>query len=180
MNLQEAVVKNDVDAILEKARRISECKLRAKGFVPAHTSFEDVVQEVLIHVYQTIEKYDSSRAAFSTFLDHIIYTKIEKCYRKGLNLNNKMFYGAMDLDLLDKETVFKFYSTEDSYSLDDSCKLSFNNVETKTQLTPKEWEVLKLLARGFNQVEISKSMSTSKARVSQIVANLKLKVVNKN
>ena len=119
--------------------------------------FDDMVQEVLTHLSNKLDKYDSSKSKLSTYIYTVSRNKL-------INMkNSKKNYKEVPIDF-------------DEEKLSD---IIFNNQEEMKEL--KEWlrkevgklsgnalGVMTLIMEGYTQSEVSRIVGLSRQRVSQI------------
>ena len=178
MSFDELYGLGDVDAFLNKAKEKCETKLRGKSFAGMDT--EDVVQEVLIKIHKSFDKYDHNKAKVSTYVDHVMENMIKDCYKKCGTEKNLFVVNAVELDYSsnweseesDRRTQGVQVGAEDTgYQNVDFMYDLVNNLG----LTPRESEIFHLRSQGYEFVEIANFLGVSKARISQIWRGIKEK-----
>lgn len=166
----ELYLQNDVDAILEKAKEKCEAKLRGKRF--AGWDKDDVLQEVLIKVFRTIDRYKQDTSRYSTFVDHVMDNMIKDCYRKTLTEKNLNVVNAA-------EYVDAYLDEDDVQDFSVGCHVGvvdngYQNSEFVTDLmqnmglSEREKDIFSLRSAGYEFVEIASIIGVTKARISQI------------
>jgi RNA polymerase sporulation-specific sigma factor len=177
MSYEEMLVKGDVESILSKVRGVCATKLELRRFNSYTLKSEDVVQEVLMQVYNKIKEYDAAKARFSTFIDTIVENKITDCFRVSNRKCNKIVAEAASLDteygksfLLQMKVAQATLYTEGGYG-----ESELHVVFAKT-LSKSENKVLSLILSGYKQNEIAKRINYTPARVCQIMGSIRKKV----
>lgn len=171
MGFDDLFAIGDIDAFLDKAQEKCRQKLRGKTF--AGMEKEDVTQEVMIKLYNALEKYDAEKAKMSTFVDHLIENKIKDMYRKCMSEKNLSVVNAVHLVCTDMG------GNDESDGVDTGLTLghvgfAYENFEFVTdimenmKLNDREKEIFKLRTSGYEFVEIAGILGVSKARVSQL------------
>jgi RNA polymerase sporulation-specific sigma factor len=170
----------DCDLFLAKAKEKCEQKLRGRKF--AGMEKDDVIQEVLIKVHKSLEKYDSSKAKLSTYIDHVIENMIKDCFKKCGTEKNLTLVNAIELEEIyswndeDSEKVSGLHlgTTDAGYLMVD---LSID-ISVNLDLTDREREIFNLRTQGYEFVEIAQMLGVSKARISQIWSGILSKLEN--
>lgn len=181
MSFDELYGLGNVDLFLDKAKEKCEMKLRGKRFAGMET--EDVVQEVLIKVHRSMEKYQSNKAKVSTFVDHVIENMIKDCYKKCATEKNLTLVNAVEI-------VDSYQGNEGMSSAQDKPSLTaqigledvgFENTEVlldftyHLDLSDREAQIFQLFTQGYDFVEIAQILGVTKARISQIWKGIRLK-----
>ncbi|WP_426455411.1 sigma-70 family RNA polymerase sigma factor (plasmid) [Paenibacillus sp. S-38] len=176
MGLDELFALGELDAFLKKSEEKVAKKISGMKF--AGMDADDVKQEALLKVYRSLDKYDSSKAKMSTFLDHIISNTIRDCLKKagsGTNLRvvNAMSLNAYATDSMDgAEEMTLQVGTEDvGYTAFEVMTDLMENVG----LTDREKEIFRLHASGYDFGEIAQVFKISRGRMSQIWSNITTK-----
>lgn len=174
MGFDELLAIGEVEGLLEKTKEVCEIKLRGKKF--AGMEHQDVVQEVMIKVFNSIETYDSSKAKASTYFDRIIGNMIKDCYKKAMSGKNLMVVNSGEIsDGFNEEE-----QVDESYIVGE-VDVEFENKEFLIDITEnlglneKEKEIFELRSGGYEFVEIADILGVSKARISQIWKGIKNK-----
>jgi len=165
-NLDEIIALGEVDMLLDVVKKHTEERVGQINF--AGVEKEDVVQEVLIKVYQNLNKFDKTKASARTFFSRVIDNKIRDCLRlSGTNTNLALVnaYSLIDdyQDIDTEETTNEIaVGTEDigySYVEFRSIVSEFSDIEKR---------VLKLKMSGYTLQEIADKLGYSKSRIGQI------------
>lgn len=168
----------DVDSFLSKTKEKCEQKLRGKKF--AGMDKDDVIQEVLIKVHKSLDKYDSEKAKMSTYVDHVIENMIKDCYKKCGAEKNLMIINALEI-----EDSYSWEGEESSSGVHVGVtdigylkvELSMD-ININLNLNAREQEIYDLRTRGYEFIEIAEIIGVSKARISQIWKGVKEKFVH--
>jgi RNA polymerase sporulation-specific sigma factor len=176
MSIDEAYLFGDVDQIITGVKKKCELKLRGKKF--AGMENEDVVQEVLIKVHNSFAKYNSEKAKFSTYVDHVIENQIKDCYKKCSSEKNLTLVNALELE--DSSSREGEYDDTPYYGVHiGRLDVGYFNMEFQTDirfdLGEREMEIFQLRTKGYEFVEIAAMLGVSKARISQIWKGIKEK-----
>lgn len=167
----------DMDAFLNKAQE--KCRQKLKGKTFAGMEKDDVTQEVMIKLYNSLEKYDAEKAKMSTFVDHLIDNKIKDMYRKCMTEKNLSVVNAVqvvstDLDIDDERSSqpgitlgHKGYAYENFEFVTD--------IMENMKLNEREKEIFRLRTSGYEFVEIADILGVSKARISQLWKAIRIK-----
>lgn len=161
----------DIDTFLNKAQEKCRHKLRGKTF--AGMEKEDVTQEIMIKLYNALDKYDAEKAKMSTFVDHLIENKIKDMYRKCMSEKNLSVVNAVQLVCTDLGASDESDGTDTALTLGHA-GFAFENFEFVTdimenmKLNDREKEIFKLRTSGYEFVEIAAMLGVSKARISQL------------
>lgn len=171
MGFDELYAVGQMDAFLEKARITCQTKLRGKRF--AGMENEDVVQEVLLKVFRSMQKFDGEVAKASTFVDHIMDNMIKDCYRKtqtGKNLSIVNAYEIIDSYHNDEDEPDISFGTVQIGKVDVLYEKSevVTDMMNHLKLSDQEKEVFRLRSSGYEFSEIAELLGKSKARVSQV------------
>ncbi|PZT56297.1 sigma-70 family RNA polymerase sigma factor [Paenibacillus silvae] len=167
----------DIDMFLNKAQEKCRHKLRGKTF--AGMEKEDVTQEILIKLVNSLEKYDADKAKMSTFVDHLIDNKIKDMYRKCTSEKNLSVVNAAQITTTDSggdegdggERALVFGHTGFAYE-----NFEFlTDIMENMGMNDREKEIFKLRTSGYEFVEIAAIMRVSKARISQIWKGIRVK-----
>lgn len=170
-----------IDSFLQKAQ--DACKKKLRGRQVAGMETDDVVQEVLIKVYKSLDKYDARKARMSTFIDHVIEMKIIDCLEKAGTGKNLMLvnatpimesYGADNFEMDDSMDSIQVGEVDIGYEYMEI----ITDLMTNLGLTEQEKVVFKLRSAGYEFAEIATYMQLSKARISQLWGGIKKKYKN--
>lgn len=169
----ELLALGEMEMFLEKVKQHTESKIRGKQL--AGTEVDDVVQEVLIKVYQSVELFDSNKASAATYFDRIIDNKIRDCLRlMGTETNLAFVNSASIVDDRWYTNNGASELTENEVVLAGDCstyscvEYIYDIVNNNMGLTEKEMQIFKLRAAGYNFVEIAHILGYTKARISQL------------
>ncbi|MGQ8874671.1 sigma-70 family RNA polymerase sigma factor [Paenibacillus sp. TSA_86.1] len=167
----------DMDMFLNKAQEKCRHKLRGKTF--AGMEKEDVTQEILIKLVNSLDKYDADKAKMSTFVDHLIDNKIKDMYRKCMSEKNLSVVNAAQIMTTDhggEEGTGKVMAPVLGHT-----GFGYENFEFLTDimenmsLNDREKQIFKLRTYGYEFVEIAAIQGVSKARISQIWKGIRSK-----
>jgi RNA polymerase sporulation-specific sigma factor len=179
-SFDELFALNEMDAFLQKAQEKCRAKIAHRTFAGMET--DDVVQEVLIKVYRSMEKYDGSLSKVSTYVDHVMDNMIRDCLRKAGSGANLAVVNAFDLfNSVDHEQKNLEESGNSGTFVVGADDYGFENVEVLTDvmehmnLVQREVDVFRLRLIGYEFVEIADILGVSKARISQIWKGIKEK-----
>jgi RNA polymerase sigma factor (sigma-70 family) len=173
---EELVAVGEVNNFLNAIHKFTERKLGRLSIAGSDT--EDVVQEVLMKVYENISHYDRSKGAASTYFENIINNRITDSLRHASIKSNLNVVNATsiidDEDMLgadDDRSLYTTLSTVDDYSMVEiNCILD--------TLTDREKEIVTMKMDGYNLSEIAKhfGVSTTAIRKCWLRAVKKLEV----
>ncbi|MGO4731670.1 sigma-70 family RNA polymerase sigma factor [Paenibacillus sp. 2KB_22] len=161
----------DIDMFLNKAQEKCRHKLRGKTF--AGIEKEDVTQEIMIKLVNSLDKYDSEKAKMSTFVDHLIENKIKDMYRKCMSEKNLSVVNAVQIMCTDQSGGDESESSDIALALGHA-GFAYENFEFVTdimenmRLNEREKQIFKLRTSGYEFVEIAGMLGVSKARISQL------------
>jgi len=169
MGFDELFAIGDMDAFLEKAQLKCRQKLRGKTF--AGMEQEDVTQEVMIKLYNSLDKYDADKARVSTFVDHLIDNKIKDMYRKCMTSKNLNVVNAVQIlssssDVVETDGNNGTVLGHEGYAYENFEFIT--DIMENMQLNEREKEIFKLRSSGYEFVEIADIFGLSKPRISQI------------
>jgi RNA polymerase sporulation-specific sigma factor len=169
MGYDEILAVGDLNLFLAKSKELCEMKLHGKFFPGMER--EDVVQEVLIKVYQAINSFDSSKAKASTFFENVINHRIADCIRKvtserySATVNNTVEI-VTDQDTDDaKVGTYSYIGSEDSNY---ACAEYMMDFMLNIGLDDREKQIFQLRCSGYDFVEIAQLLHLTKARISQL------------
>jgi RNA polymerase sporulation-specific sigma factor len=174
----------EMDAFLKKAQEKCRAKVAHQKFAGMET--DDVVQEVLIKVYRSMQRYDGTLSKVSTYVDHVMDNMIRDCLRKAGSKTNLSVVNAFDLleSAVDTERN-NADGQEASWSYVAGCsELGYEQMELITDvmehmhLNERERDVFRMRLSGYEFVEIAEKIGVSKARVSQIWKAIRGKYVS--
>lgn len=176
LTMDELFAVGEMEQFLSTAKKKCEAKVYGKTF--AGMEKEDVVQEMLVKVYRSMDKYDSSVAKVTTFVDHIMENVLRDCYKKCMSEKNLAVVNANELAT--------HYDTDEESSISSTTEVGeidpgFENAEfitdfmEKLELSDREKEVFRLRSSGYEFQEIANLLGVSKARMSQIWSGIKKK-----
>lgn len=148
---------------------------------------EDIVQEGMIGLYKAIRNFKSDKnASFKTFaimcIKHQIQTAIKKANTKknsplstsislqGLSEKEREHENSLPFDLIlqlspDEEIIDK-----------ENYKLLLNSL--KSNLSEKEYSVLKYFLQGYSYKEIAKILNVSPKSIDNSLSRIKMKIKN--
>lgn len=172
--MDEVFAMGAMDQFLKAAKKVCESKVRGKKFNCMEE--DDVVQEILIRVYKSVEKYDPEKASASTFFSRVMDTELLSYYRKSNAEKNKSLANAAQItdyyeegtDAVEAECDPTEYSVSEFY-----IDFMYN-----IGLTDKEKHVFKMRYEGFDYTEIADSLGVSKPYVSQLWKSIMTKYRN--
>jgi RNA polymerase sporulation-specific sigma factor len=176
----------DMDAIFKKVMK--HCKLKIGSTRFAGMDSDDVVQETLVKVMKSISMYNSDQSRLSTYLDHIIDSKIKDMLRKAGRAKNLAVVNAADVSTAyGSETnangdteygdgacnpdAFQLQSIESGYADTDFLIDIMNNAG----LNDREKELFRLRMAGYEFQEIAGILGVHKSRISHMWAKVKEK-----
>lgn len=174
----------EMDAFLKKAQEKCRAKVGHQKFAGMET--DDVVQEVLIKVYRSMQRYDGTLSKVSTYVDHVMDNMIRDCLRKAGSKSNLSLVNALDLleSTADPERC-NSDGQDVSWSYIAGCsEPGYERMELITDvmenmhLNKREQEVFRLRLTGYEFMEIAEKIGVSKARVSQIWKSIREKYVS--
>jgi RNA polymerase sporulation-specific sigma factor len=168
----------EMDLFLAKA--IKHVKVKLGTVKLAGMEADDVAQEAVIKVYNSLAKYDASASKLTTYVNHVIDNMIRDCLRKAGSTKNLMVTNADEIicnydntaDLSVGEDISIQYGVKD---------MGYENTEDfidateHMNLTAQEKKVFVLRMEGYEFVEIAESMGVSKSRLSQVWSSVKAK-----
>jgi RNA polymerase sporulation-specific sigma factor len=169
-SFEESVALGELDSFLSSVKEHTMKKIAGKTFAGMET--DDVLQECLVKVYTSIDKFDSSKSTAGTFFDNIIDNRISDLLRRAGMASNLAVVNATELvepDSFEEQVLPSNFMTVISM---DEC--GYNNFELKydflesIDLNDTEKRVFKLRCAGYDFVEIASIMQTSKSWISQI------------
>ncbi|WFR60404.1 sigma-70 family RNA polymerase sigma factor [Paenibacillus amylolyticus] len=161
----------DIDMFLNKAQEKCRHKLRGKTF--AGMEKEDVTQEIMIKLVNSLDKYDAEKAKMSTFVDHLIENKIKDMYRKCMSEKNLSVVNAAQIMCTDQGGGEESEGSDIALALGHT-GFAYENFEFVTdimenmKLNEREKQIFKLRISGYEFVEIAGILGVSKARISQL------------
>lgn len=163
-NLRLLLEEGRTEEFFESIKR--EAEFRVWNTRVAGMEKEDLIQEVLLQVFQSIDKYDSSRAAASTYFGSVINNKIRDLLRKaGTNQN---------LSNTNAVAVMEEYSEELGGVILHSEEPKYNTVDLRLslkKLDSRESKIVLLKAKGYTFQEIASRTGCSKSRAQQVYAS---------
>lgn len=175
LTMEEAFALNEVNAFLDSVQKVCQKKLRNK-FFPG-MEIDDVIQEILIKVYNSMHNYDENKAKLTTFIHNVIDNKIKDCYRKAQSNKNLSVVNAVNV-----RTVSVFDEEDNDFELSiPSMESGYDDFEflidimQYMDLTEREKEIFKLRCAGYTFKEISDFQGCSKAYISQVWKRIKNK-----
>ena len=165
----ELLALGDLDLFLTKTKELCEMKLRSKFFRGMEK--EDVVQEVLIKVYQSLDRYDYTKGKASTYVENVVNNHITDCIRKSntgymkANTSTHEFVDELDDDMVGTTSDKIILSDqEDKYAYSNYMIDFMDNIG----LDDREKQIFKLRCTGYDFVEIAGLLNLTKARISQL------------
>ena len=177
---EELVAIGEVDTFLASIRKFAEKKLKRVSFAGSET--DDIVQEVLIKVYENIEKYDNGRGAASTYFENIINNRIRDLLRhsgtaSNLNLVNASTIINDDEDYYSQfegqdKSCFSIIKTFDNYGYRETVNDLFEN------LTEKETNIVKMKVAGYTLTDVSHHYKVSLTAIRKSWARIIKKLEN--
>jgi RNA polymerase sporulation-specific sigma factor len=175
MTYDELFAVGEMNLFLKKAQKHCAAKIGNRKF--AGMDKEDVIQEALIKVYRSLDKYDSKVSKLNTFVDHVIENIICDYLRKAGSRKNLLVVNAAAISEVTNDSE---ESTEVSYQLGE-VDYGYENSELlmdvmeNMNLSDREKEIFKLRMEGYEFVEIAQKLGMSKSRLSQVWSKIKLK-----
>ena len=167
----ELLALGELDLFLEKVRNHTSKKIRNRDF--AGMEREDVIQEVLIKVYKSIESFDPSKSKASTFVDHVIENKIKDCLRSAGSESN--LCNVNSVPLIDDTSGEEYIEGTIIIPVEESMYSYIEYLQDikNIDLTEKETEVVKLKIAGYNNTEIANILGCTRATVHNIWNKIK-------
>lgn len=170
MGFDELLDLGAVDTLLDKAQKICKKKLSNKVFPGMEK--DDVVQEALVKVYNSIDKYDSEKAKASTFFDHIISNVIKDCYKKATTEKNLLVCNASEYtevstdsdDVSEGKAGVTYGVVDHEYENSEFMMDLADNMG----LNDREKEIFSMRCAGYEFKEIAEVIGVSKPRMTQI------------
>jgi RNA polymerase sporulation-specific sigma factor len=170
MGYDELLAIGDMDKFLTKAKEMCEMKIKTSNFFGMEK--EDVVQEVLLTVFKSINSYDNSKAKACTFFENVINNKIKDCVRKTGTKSNLMVTTAIELvpefDADDKPADSAYLGVLSAADSGYACSEYEIDFMENIGLNDREKQIFKLRCSGYEFVEIASILGLTKARISQL------------
>lgn len=165
----------DIDLLLEKTKEKCEQKLRGQRF--AGMEKDDVVQEVLIRVHRSLDRYDSEKAKVSTYVEHVMDNMIKDCFRKAGSIKNLMVVNSADI--LHEYSADNNANTNGVQLGDVDAGFTLVDLEQDISihlnLNSRERQIFRLRTQGYEFVEIAEMLGVTKSRISQIWKKILIK-----
>lgn len=167
---EELVAVGEVNSFLNAIHKFTEKKLGRLSIAGSDT--EDVVQEVLIKVYENISNYDSSKGAASTYFENIINNRITDSLRHASRTSNLNVVNAtpiVDEEDSEDRSLCVAVKTFDDYS-------SIELEGALKSLTEREKAIVSMKVEGYSLSEIASNfgVSTSAIQKSWVRASKKI------
>ena len=168
----ELLVQNELDLILGKVQDRCMTKLKSKGYSFNSMNYSDVTQEVLCTVYKAIDKYDSGRSSFATYMERVIDNGIKNCFiRDNRNYNTTLNKAKSMEDEMESTGGACFSRNENNYRI-----VEFICDIERLDLSPKEKYILSRKLNKYHTKEIAEDLGYTSARVSQLWKQVKDRV----
>ena len=170
---------DDIDSLLRRTQQVCNYKLLTTNL--SREEKEDIVQDVLLKVYLSLDKYDSKKAMITTWIDRVIDNMIKDGLRKIGSKKNLMLKNAVSIDTSPDEdnATEKVYSRagHDIPSVDYRYEIAEMIIDFTCNLNLNELEVnvFKLRSSGFEFYEIADLLGYTKSRIYQVWGQIKKK-----
>lgn len=170
LTLDEMLVMGDIENFLGAIRKIASIKVRNKSFAGCEP--EDVVQEVLMKVYTSIEAYDPNKTKATTFFNVVIDNKLKDIFKSLSSNANLMVANHVPLTVGDDDDDH----AQLEFALEDeteyACTDLMYDMLTNYNLTELEQKILKLKVVEFTNTEIAEMLGMSKQALNYHNKNL--------
>lgn len=171
----EELLDNDLDSFMDRVQKTCRYKLKDRDI--AGMEKDDVIQEVLVKVYLSLEQYDAEKARLSTYINKIMDNMIADCLKKGGAKKNLMVVNALHIRETDDDDTEKGFSalqiTEDGGV--EYLELMTDIMEN-LHLDDQEKTIFRLRAAGYEFNEIATTMGLKKSQVYSSWVKIKKKV----
>lgn len=149
---------------------------------------DDFKQDVLIHIFKHIDKFDESKSSLNSYIPLLVMTVGKKIIGDAhgrCKTVDKMevFKNNISLDNQkenDDKSYGDFISLND-YDLEQNVvnELLFDEIFRLPELSEIKKQILYLYKEGYNNKEVSEMLETSRQNVAQHFRNAKRIIVNK-
>ena len=138
-----------------------------------HWAYDEDLQQVgMIGLCKAADAYDPEKGKFSTFATNLILNEIRREMRRTMTISKPG--QVVSLNEKTGESDDDSCTLEDCVPGEDDVDYCYSN-ELMKQLTKEEKEILRLLERGYSQVEISAKLKLSKQRIWTLRRRIQLK-----
>ena len=124
---------------------------------------EDLVQELVTYVFEKLDKFDTKRGKFSTYVYKLCHNKQLMLLREQNTMRSKSNFNTVSLNEIIDE--------EDSERVDLLIDTSDNSVYYKKAVVdyvyPRLSDIAKKYFDGVNQVDLAKEYNISQANISR-------------
>lgn len=177
--------KDDPDKTIEENERLIYYILRNKLNRDDLVHDEDIVQCGRIGIYKAWKSYDSTKAAWSTYMTRCVTNEIFMELRRRRNPKNKFYDSCDRLDRVIDDGRGSTCELQDLLIVDDN---SFESVisdheqrwnEIYNSLSLRERSIIYWLDMEYTQKEIGEMIGTSQSYASRLIKQLKNKIQQK-
>ena len=177
--------KDDPDKTIEGNDRLIYYILRNKLNRDDRVHDEDIVQCGRIGIYKAWKSYDSTKAAWSTYMTRCVTNEIFMEFRRRRNPKNKFYEDCERLNRIIDDGKGGTCELQDLLIVDDN---SFESVisdheqrwnEIYNSLSLRERSIIYWLDMEYTQKEIGEMIGTSQSYASRLIKQLKNKIQEK-
>lgn len=177
--------KDDPDKTIEENERLIYYILRNKLNRDDRVHDEDIVQCGRIGIYKAWKSYDSTKAAWSTYMTRCVTNEIFMEFRRRRNPKNKFYEDCERLNRIIDDGKGGTCELQDLLIVDDN---SFESVisdheqrwnEIYNSLSLRERSIIYWLDMEYTQKEIGEMIGTSQSYASRLIKQLKNKIQEK-
>lgn len=171
--LQKAAESKDIDTIIRMMRprmtkHYESLAIKGGQYISGMATC-DVVSEMEIKIWKTLDGYDSNKACYHTYITNILNNKYKDLLRKASNGSDSILNNAARLtESYEEEDVVYSY-----FGIDDSNLLQVENyLFIKSSLTDREQQAVSLVVSGYTRSEAASMMGVSPCRMTQLLGKV--------